>query len=337
MTDPTAASPHAAEIDPALTRYDAARTALEAAHRVDEVKGIRDKAVALAAYARQAKDNAMILWAGEIKARAERRAGELLRETTKQAGARGVGKKVESTQVDSTPPTLKSLGVTRDQSSDWQKIAAIPEPEFERLLAEKAEAEAPVTTSSLVNATKMRSLRLAREHFDARKHFGDGRLLLMADAVATNYWMIRRAAVDNQAIFANEATARAALNIRDIKEITTTFDSVVSPSASGGTRDEEWRATPFLFDPGAYDRCLHRVFLSAAGDMLFVNRAYLAMVGLDRADAVMYGPSHGPVRNAETVADSFFAVAPLNIDIVNVDLAYVVVKRPEPPTTQASG
>lgn len=54
--------------------------------------------------------------ATEIRLWAERRAGELLAEMAKHPGARGTGKKVPSSGNDSTP-TLKALGITRDQSS----------------------------------------------------------------------------------------------------------------------------------------------------------------------------------------------------------------------------
>ena len=62
----------------ALIRYDAARKALAAAHRVDEVKRIHNKAAALLAYAQQAGDLTLQNQAAEIRILAERRAGQLL-------------------------------------------------------------------------------------------------------------------------------------------------------------------------------------------------------------------------------------------------------------------
>src|SRR6516162_8297681 len=75
-----------------LVYYQAAKTALAQVVKVDEAKNIRDKALAMQAYAQQAKDNEFFNYATEIRMRAERRMGELMMspETPKATGTRGI-------------------------------------------------------------------------------------------------------------------------------------------------------------------------------------------------------------------------------------------------------
>ena len=106
----------------------------EAAHSVDEVKDIRDKALAMQAYARQAQDNELQIWAGEIKMRAERRAGQLLKDMDKSKGGGDTSTGTLLVPVQKQP-TLSDIGVTKKQSSAWQKVANVSEDEFERHIA----------------------------------------------------------------------------------------------------------------------------------------------------------------------------------------------------------
>lgn len=62
--------------------------------------------------------------------KAERKAGEMLRDMAKNPGTICSGGSVVLPPADS-PPKLEEIGVTKDQSSKWQRIAKIPEPEFE--------------------------------------------------------------------------------------------------------------------------------------------------------------------------------------------------------------
>jgi N6-adenosine-specific RNA methylase IME4 len=116
-----------------LVRYDAALRALAEAERFDDVKKIRDVAVAMEAYAAQAKDTRLIADATRIRARAERRAGQLLDEM-KRRGQRASSKDTLSRGSKRRPrevPKLADLGVSKTQSSRWQRLAAMDEATFE--------------------------------------------------------------------------------------------------------------------------------------------------------------------------------------------------------------
>lgn len=158
----------------ALARYDAAIRALADAKSVDEAKDIRDKAEAMRAYARQANNKQLEVDAAEIRLRAERRLGELLRlqhETVgMNPGTRGqlVGRGViggaqgeppisgvaECPRCHSSydaatwnpsrsggrcpycPPTLAEAGISKKLSVRAQALAAVPVEEFEEALDE---------------------------------------------------------------------------------------------------------------------------------------------------------------------------------------------------------
>ena len=134
-----------------LIRYEAARTALAECQRVDEVKDIRDKSLAMEAYARQAKDTGLMQMAAEIKVRAERRLGEMLREQ-KEAGGMNSGQLLRGSDMEprSAAPTLAEVGIDKKLSMRSQQLAAMPEQHFEAAIASAKETARAVSTTYML-------------------------------------------------------------------------------------------------------------------------------------------------------------------------------------------
>jgi hypothetical protein len=125
-----------------LIKYEAACRALAACKAVDEVKNLLDKAEAMRLYGRMAKDKTLEMDAAEIRMRAERRLGQMLAEQKASVGfstgARMAGKFPDGSVVVANDhrTTLADAGISKDLSSRAQKMAAVPEAEFEAEVGE---------------------------------------------------------------------------------------------------------------------------------------------------------------------------------------------------------
>ena len=121
-------------------------------------KRIRDKAEAVRTYAKLAGDLQLQNQACEIRLRAERRAGQLLLEMEKNPGTRGEGrprkdgtKVTRSSKTTAYPPKLEDIGITKDQSSKWQRLALlVDESTFERALVQAREKNGELTNAALL-------------------------------------------------------------------------------------------------------------------------------------------------------------------------------------------
>lgn len=137
----------------ALIRYEAARTALAEAHRVDEVKDIRDKAAALAAYARQKNDREMVQWVTDIKIRAERRFGEMSAQLETNERARTDLSALQDGK-QTKAAVLAAVNVSPSEAWRCEQLAAMPEDHFEAAVATAKATAGEVTTAFMLRAAK---------------------------------------------------------------------------------------------------------------------------------------------------------------------------------------
>ncbi len=143
-----------------LSLYDNAKHWVAQYASVDDVKEFIDKTAAIQEYARRANDFELEKKAAAARVRAERKCGELLKEREKSRGGRPSRNRSRQSTGSESPRTLRQLGITKDQSSSYQRLADIPEPQFEKsldLATRAAGAQGRVTTSSVLAMQAPRS------------------------------------------------------------------------------------------------------------------------------------------------------------------------------------
>jgi phage N-6-adenine-methyltransferase len=129
-----------------LTIHDkihAATTAIAEAGSLADVLKLHDRASALEAFVKAAKDSlATSNAATALKLRCERRAGELLAAMEKP--------KNQHAGNTMLPPSLDDLGIDKMQSSRWQREAKVDEETFEQYVTACTEKGVEVTQAGLL-------------------------------------------------------------------------------------------------------------------------------------------------------------------------------------------
>ncbi len=173
-----------------------------AAKSVDEVKDIRDKALALEKYAQQARNIDAEKRAASIRIRAEMKGAQLYRESEK--AKRGPDKKASkpqrsqrSTSDSNKPPpkTLKEVGISKTQSANWQQLADNPKA-----------VEAPRTRCELCGAAGDRGR--ARDHHQRIGRAGEHRVAGKPDGYTPGGRIARPARSDQPGYLASLAGRR---------------------------------------------------------------------------------------------------------------------------------
>lgn len=139
----------------AIAQINQARRFLEQAMSLTDIQAVRNMAEAARQYARAKRlgfetENA----AAEVKVRAERKLGEVLAMTEKQKP--GDYRKRSAEVTVPVPPSLADLGISKNESSDAQAMAALPAEVFEQVVSETKDAGKPLATKPLVTLGRKR-------------------------------------------------------------------------------------------------------------------------------------------------------------------------------------
>ena len=137
----------------AIQKLSFARNALSEAKNLQEIKHIKDIAVAVKAYA-TAKGLGIEMKneASEVEIRAIREMGKLLKQK-QEAGE--IAKKGENqsnlvTEGNKVKKTLPEIGITRKESSTSKNLSSLPDNEFENIVNEIIESKKPLTKTAVL-------------------------------------------------------------------------------------------------------------------------------------------------------------------------------------------
>lgn len=129
-----------------IGKLNVARQALEQAKSIQEIIKLDNLGEAISYYAKKEKLSLEIQnEAQTFVLDAKIKAGEYLAKMEKNQG----GKPVDNTRQVKKEPTLKEMGITRDKSSEFQRLAKNKE-QVEKIVKEKKEKKEPISKAAIL-------------------------------------------------------------------------------------------------------------------------------------------------------------------------------------------
>lgn len=156
-----------------IIKWDKIRHEIETSKDIDVLINMKDRLKAYQVLAEQSKQSAEVQSKIAIyKARADRKCGEWLAENVRKGNEQGSNQR---DIVKSKDVTLQNIGVTKNESSRLQKIAAIPEEKFEEILQEAEVETKKITNNMLVQIAKEseKEMRIDKEKESRGKQIAD--------------------------------------------------------------------------------------------------------------------------------------------------------------------
>ena len=224
-----------------------AQKALAEARTVDEVMELRDKASAVRAYAKKAKlGQHLVVDASEIKLRSERKLGQLLQEIELANSAPG-NQYTGSSESSNGPIPLRDLGLSKSDSSRSQRVAALPEEDFERYISENVDAVREPTTAGVLRLVRQQQ---ARPKTSASQMTCEG-VVDDLKVLVQQGWKYSTIYADPPWAYNNQATRAATSNHYPTMTIDEICDEPVSQLCHEQAHLHLWTTNAFL--PEAFD------------------------------------------------------------------------------------
>jgi MT-A70 len=182
----------------ALMVYDDACRLLAKAVRVDEVKRIRDSAIAMAAYARQAKNREAEADAVELRMRATRKLGHLIEAQKTTVGLATGGEHGGRRSKDGlrrnpsiARATLSMQGIDKTLAHQGRVLGRLSEPDFKRKVADAR------GSAARVYRRVVREAEIEQERAERRKQTAQGGTVADLHALIASGYRAGVIATDN--------------------------------------------------------------------------------------------------------------------------------------------